>query len=90
MYVTWMYDALLEVSIIKIALWIRVCADDWTAESAVKASSVIIIIELKFMSNKWSFKFHLQFTCNPYFSPENGFQYFCLIDANVKFNKTDT
>ena len=36
---TWLYEALSEVSITKIALWIRVCADDWTAESAIKASN---------------------------------------------------
>ena len=37
---TWLYEALLEVSMTKIALWIRVYVDDWTAESAVKASKV--------------------------------------------------
>ena len=26
---TWLYEALLEVPMTKIALWIRVCADDW-------------------------------------------------------------
>ena len=36
---TWLYEALLEVSVTKIALWICVCADDWAAESAIKASS---------------------------------------------------
>ena len=25
----------------KIALWIRACADDWAAESAIKASNVL-------------------------------------------------
>ena len=35
-----MYEALLlEVSMTKIAPWIRVCADDWAAESAIKASN---------------------------------------------------
>ena len=38
---TWLYEALLEVSMTKIALWIRVYVDDWTAESAVKASNVL-------------------------------------------------
>ena len=36
---TWLYEALLEVSMTKIALWIRVYADDWAAESAIKASN---------------------------------------------------
>ena len=36
---TLLCEALLEVSMTKIALWIRVCADDWTAESAIKASN---------------------------------------------------
>ena len=36
---TWLYEALLEVSMTKIALWIRVYVDDWTAKSAVKASN---------------------------------------------------
>ena len=35
---TWLYEALLEVSMTKIALWVRACADDWAAESAIKAS----------------------------------------------------
>ena len=34
----WFYPALLEVSRKKIALWINVCADDWTAERAIIAS----------------------------------------------------
>ena len=37
-----LYEALLEVSMTKIALWICVCADDWAAESAIKASNDII------------------------------------------------
>ena len=36
---TWLYEALLEVSMTKIALWIGVCADDRAAESAIKASN---------------------------------------------------
>ena len=36
---TWLYEALLEVSMTTIALWICVCADDWAAESAIKASN---------------------------------------------------
>ena len=36
---TWVYHALLEVSINKIVLWIYVCADDWTAERAIIASN---------------------------------------------------
>ena len=36
---TWLCQALLEVSMTTIALWICVCADDWAAESAVKASN---------------------------------------------------
>ena len=36
---TWLYEVLLEVSMTKIALWIRVYVDDWTAESAVIASN---------------------------------------------------
>ena len=35
---TWFYEALLEVPMTEIAMWIRVCADDWAAESAIKAS----------------------------------------------------
>ena len=42
---TWFYEALLEVSMTKIALWIRVYVDDWTAESAVKASNVTPLID---------------------------------------------
>ena len=34
-----MYQALLEVSMNKIALLINVCADDWTAEKAIIASN---------------------------------------------------
>ena len=34
-----MYEALFEVLMNKIALWMRVCADDWVAESAIKASN---------------------------------------------------
>ena len=36
---TWLYEALLEVSVTKIVLWIYVYVDDWTAKSAVKASN---------------------------------------------------
>ena len=36
---TWLCQALLEVSVTTITLWICVCADDWTAELAVKASN---------------------------------------------------
>ena len=36
---TWLYEALLEVSITKITVWVRVCADDCAAESAIKASN---------------------------------------------------
>ena len=32
-------QALLEVSMIKITLWINVCADDWTAETSTIASN---------------------------------------------------
>ena len=48
---TWLYQALLEVSMTIIALWICVCADDWAAESAIKASNgegpVIVMYQLK-------------------------------------------
>ena len=37
---TWLCQALLEVSMTIIVLWICVCADDWAAELAVKASNV--------------------------------------------------
>ena len=37
---TWLCQALLEVSMTTITLWICVCADDWAAELAVKASNV--------------------------------------------------
>ena len=36
---TWLCQALLEVSMTTIALWICVCADDWAVELAVKASN---------------------------------------------------
>ena len=36
-----MYQALLEVSMNKITLWIDVCADDWIAERAIIASNVL-------------------------------------------------
>ena len=35
----WLYQVLLEVSMNKKALWINVCADDWTAERAIIASN---------------------------------------------------
>ena len=34
-----MYQALSEVSMNKIALWINICADDWTAERSIIASN---------------------------------------------------
>ena len=34
---TWLYEALLEVSMTKIALWIRVCADDWAGQKCDKS-----------------------------------------------------
>ena len=40
---TWLCQALLEVSMTTIVLWICVCADDWAAELAVKASNVLDI-----------------------------------------------
>ena len=36
---TWLYPALFKVSTNKIALWINVCADDWTAERAIIVSN---------------------------------------------------
>ena len=36
---TWLYQALSEVSMNKLALWINVCVDDWTAERAIIASN---------------------------------------------------
>ena len=36
---TWLYQALSEVSMNKLALWINVCVDDWTAERATIASN---------------------------------------------------
>ena len=44
----WLYEALLEVSMTKIALWIRVCADDWAAESAIKASNDSTINDISY------------------------------------------
>ena len=44
---TWLYEALLEVSMTEIALWIRVYVDDWTAESAVKASNGLLPLDAK-------------------------------------------
>ena len=35
----WLYQALLEVSMNKITLWINVCADDWTTKGPVIASN---------------------------------------------------
>ena len=35
----WMRQALFEVSMNKKALWINVCADDWTAEMSTIASN---------------------------------------------------
>ena len=37
---TWLYQALLEVSMNRITLWINVRADDWTVEMSVIASNV--------------------------------------------------
>ena len=39
---TWLYHALLEVSMNGLALWINVCADDWTTERAIIASNVFL------------------------------------------------
>ena len=39
---TWLYQAFLEVSMNKIALWIYVCADDWTSERAIIASNATL------------------------------------------------
>ena len=36
---TWLCQALLDVSMNTIALWMHVCIDDWSAESAIKASN---------------------------------------------------
>ena len=36
---TWLYEALLEVSMTKIALWMLVCTGDWAAESRIKATN---------------------------------------------------
>ena len=36
---TWLYEALLEGSMTKIALWICICTDDWADKSAIKASN---------------------------------------------------
>ena len=44
---TWLYEALLEVSMTKIALWIRICADDWAAKRAIKASNERIELNVK-------------------------------------------
>ena len=38
---TWLCQALLEVSMTTIALWICACVDDWAAELAVKASNAL-------------------------------------------------
>ena len=37
---TCLYQALMKVSMNKIALWIRVFADDWASKSAIKANNV--------------------------------------------------
>ena len=53
---TWLYEVLLEVSMTKIALWIRVCADDWAAKSAIKASNGAVVCpgqNLVFINLKW-------------------------------------
>ena len=36
----WFYQELSEVSMVKIALWINVCADDWLTERAIITSNV--------------------------------------------------
>ena len=46
-----LYEALLEVSVTKIALWICVCADDWAPESTIKASNENILY-------KWDSEIH--------------------------------
>ena len=43
---TWLSEALLEVSMTKKVLWIRVCADDWPAKSAIIASNDGLNIDL--------------------------------------------
>ena len=49
----WLCQALLEVSMNKIALWINVCADDWTAEMSTIANNVMlrILFSLKTMES---------------------------------------
>ena len=39
---TQLYEALLEMSMTKITLWICVRVDDWEAESAIKASNELM------------------------------------------------
>ena len=43
---TWLYEALLKVSMTKIALWIRDCADDRAAKSAIKAGNGLVMTGL--------------------------------------------
>ena len=59
---TWWYKALLEASMIKIALWINNCADDWTAERAIIArngriynNTVDFIVDSAFNIFRWTF-----------------------------------
>ena len=45
---SWLYQALLEVSMNIIELWINVCAHDWTAERAEFANKKYYILKTLF------------------------------------------
>ena len=45
---SWLYQALSEVSMNKIALWISVCVDDWIAERGIIASNRIAQVFCRF------------------------------------------
>ena len=40
-------SGIVEVSMDKIALWVGVCVDDWTAKSAIIASNALWVLLLK-------------------------------------------
>ena len=47
----WLYQALLEVSMNKLELWINVCADDWITERMIITSNALTIFS--FLSRLW-------------------------------------
>ena len=55
----WLYQALLEVSMNKIALWINICADDWTVGKTIIVSNSTDCFMCYFLQFLLSLGFHV-------------------------------